>query len=123
MSCNVIVNSRYDLQTYPWTSSGFLRKKSFLPFIGKRLIYCCSFQCITCVSKPFYLTSIKSKDRNRLLSIDNEMCVYVKFDLKLSICVAKDRHMCHIREAFSLYQIAPKVTFPLYIYWYTGHFS
>ena len=27
------------------------------------------------------------------------MCVYFKFDLKLSVCVTKDRHRLHIREA------------------------
>jgi hypothetical protein len=43
------------------------------------------------------LTSIKSKDRNHLISV--EVCAYLTFDTELSICVTKNKHGFHIKEA------------------------
>ena len=45
-----------------------------------------------------YLSSIKSKDSNISQLRMKSVYVYLRFDLKLSISVAKDRHMLHIRD-------------------------
>ena len=44
------------------------------------------------------LTSIKSKDRIVFFQLKmKSVCVYLKFDLELNICVTKDRHRFHIK--------------------------
>jgi hypothetical protein len=50
------------------------------------------------------LTSMRSKDRNRLISVRDELRDYLKFDPGLSFCAAETKHRFHMRQVnFILY--------------------
>jgi hypothetical protein len=57
------------------------------------------------VSKLFScLTSITSKDRNRLISVEDELRAHLsKVDPELCICAAKNMHRFHIKEQISFF--------------------
>jgi hypothetical protein len=49
-TASLIAHSIWDLLTCPWTSYGFLWKKSILPFTGKQYTYCCNSRLLTRVN-------------------------------------------------------------------------
>jgi hypothetical protein len=69
-----------------------LRRKAINILLQFLTSYICE-QTFSC------LTSIKIKDRNRLISAGDDLHVcFLKFDPELSICATKNKHKFHIKE-------------------------
>jgi hypothetical protein len=92
VSCSLIAYSRWDLLTIlPFTGSNNILLQFSTSYLCKQ-----AFSCST---------SIKSKDRNRLISVEDELFVLIWSSTpKLSICAANNNHRFHIKEVnFILY--------------------
>jgi hypothetical protein len=61
----------------------------------KAITYYCSFRLLTCVSRLF-LVQQESRARTETVSLRlkiNTVCAYLKFNLELSICAAKNKQI------------------------------
>jgi hypothetical protein len=55
--------------------------------------------CYLCEQASSWLTNIKSKDRNRLLSVEEELgCVCQKLGQEFNICAERNKLKCHIES-------------------------